>query len=246
MTDAERRFTSVPVEIRAGSDGAMKIGGYAGQANKLSQNLGGFVERYAPTFWSKSRGDGWPGVMARYNHDDNMLLGTTGGNTLRMSLDDIGALYEVDLDPEISYQRDLYALVKRGDVRKSSQAFVVFEEEWGTTDQGFPLRTLISGKLIDVAPVNTPAYEDSSVGVRGLPETRSIGGALLGPEVALRSLAKHFDASFDEVLDLAAKNELSKFFKRSEGGPAVDAAAKAEAELSPQAALMRALNAPSI
>lgn len=242
MTDAERRFLSVAVEIRATRDDKMTIGGYAGQFNKLSQNLGGFVERYAPTFWNKSRGDGWPGVLARYNHDDNRLLGTTGGNTLRMSLDDVGALYEVDLDGDISYHRDLYALVKRGDVRKSSQAFVVFEEEWGTTDQGFPLRTLISGKQVDVAPVNTPAYEDSSVGLRGLGENRTLGGALLGPDVALRSLAKHFDADIEEVRDLAAKNELTRFFKRTDGGPA----AQAEGELSPQAALMRAKGAPAI
>lgn len=216
MTDAERRFLSVAVEVRAGSDKKISVGGYAGQFNKLSQNLGGFVERYAPTFWNKSRGDGWPDVMARYNHDDNQLLGTTGGNTLRMSLDDVGALYEVDLDPDISHHRDLFALVKRGDVRKSSQAFIVFEEEWGTTDQGFPLRTLLSGKQIDVAPVNTPAYEDSTVGVRSFGEQRSIGGAMVGPDVAYRSLAQKFDAELDEVRKLAADGELIKFFKRTD------------------------------
>ena len=238
MTDAERRFTSVPVEIRAGSDNALTIGGYAGQVNKLSQNLGGFVERYAPTFWSKSRGNGWPGVMARYNHDDNQLLGTTGGNTLRLGLDEIGLTYEVTLDPEISYQRDLYALVKRGDVRKSSQAFVVYEEEWSTTDQGFPLRTLISGKLVDVAPVNTPAYEDSSVGVRSLGETVVVGRADIGASVALRSFAKHFEAEFDEVRKLAEANELVKFFKRSDGGPGP------EAKRSAQAALAKVMQLP--
>jgi hypothetical protein len=232
MTDAERRFTSVPVEVRAGSDGKMVVGGYAGQMNKLSQNLGGFVERYAPTFWNKSRGDGWPGVMARYNHDDNQVLGTTGGSTLRLGLDDVGLLYEVDLDPEISYQRDLYALVKRGDVRKSSQAFIVYEEEWGTTDQGFPLRTLISGKQVDVAPVNTPAYEDSSVGVRAFGETRSIGGALMGPDVALRSLAAKFDADIAEVRKLAEANELIRFFKRTDGEPGPETKRSAQAALA--------------
>jgi HK97 family phage prohead protease len=232
MTDAERRFTSVPVEVRAGSDGTMIVGGYAGQSNKLSQNLGGFVERYAPTFWSKSRGDGWPGVMARYNHDDNQLLGTTGGNTLRLGVDEVGLTYDVNLDPEISYQRDLYALVKRGDVRKSSQAFIVYEEEWSTTDQGFPLRTLISGKLVDVAPVNTPAYDDSSVGVRGLAEERSVGGAVIGISVALRSLAKEFDADIAEVRKLSEANELVRFFKRTDGGPGPETKRSAQAALT--------------
>jgi HK97 family phage prohead protease len=237
MTDVERRFASVPVEIRAGSDGkALTIGGYAGQFNKLSQNLGGFVERYAPTFWSKSRGDGWPGVMARYNHDDNQLLGTTGGNTLRLGLDDIGLVYDVNLDSEISYQRDLYALVTRGDVRKSSQAFIVYEEEWSTTDQGFPLRTLVSGKLVDVAPVNTPAYEDTSVGTRSIGERVLVGRADIGVGPALRSFAEHFEAEYDEVRKLAEANELVRFFKRSDGGPAP------ETKRSSQAALAKAMS----
>lgn len=197
MSDAERRFTSVPVEMRAGSESSNTIGGYAAKFDTLSQNLGGFVERIAPSFFNRSRGNAWPGVVARYNHDDNMLLGTTAAGTLRLATDEIGLTYEVDLP---SARADVRELVSRGDVRQSSFAFVAMEDEWTTTDQGFPLRTLITGRLHDVAPVNTPAYEDTSVG--------------------LRSLAKHFDADVEEVRKLAARNELVKFFKRTDNvGP---------------------------
>lgn len=195
MTDAERRFTSVPVEIRAGSD-KNTIGGYAAKFERMSQNLGGFVERIAPGFFNKSRGDGWPGVVARYNHDDNMLLGTMRAGTLRLGLDEVGLTYEVDL-PEA--RGDVYELVKRGDVGQSSFAFIAFEDDWSTSDQGFPLRTLVSGRLMDVAPVNTPAYEDTSVG--------------------LRSLANKFDAPLEEVRQLAEANELTRFFKRTDKQP---------------------------
>lgn len=193
MSDAERRFTSVPVEIRAGSDDKRTIGGYAAKFERMSQNLGGFVEKIDRGFFNKSRGDGWPGVQARYNHDDNMLLGTTDAGTLRLGIDDIGLEYMVDLP---STRADVHELVQRGDVRQSSFAFVVFEDDWTTTDQGFPLRTLVSGRLMDVAPVNTPAYEDTSVG--------------------LRSLAQKFDAPLEEVRKLAADGELIKFFKRTD------------------------------
>lgn len=192
MTDAERRFTSVPVEIRAGSD-RNTIGGYAAKFERMSQNLGGFVERIAPTFFNKSRGDGWPGVIARYNHDDNMLLGTMGAGTLRLGIDDVGLTYEVDLP---SSRSDVFELVQRGDVRQSSFAFVAYEDDWSTSDQGFPLRTLVSGRLMDVAPVNTPAYEDTSVG--------------------LRSLAAKMHAPVEEVRKLAEANELMRFFKRTD------------------------------
>lgn len=193
MSDAERRFTSVPVEIRAGSDKKMTIGGYAAKFNRMSQNLGGFVERIDTRFFNKSHGDGWPGVLARHNHDDNLLLGTTGAGTLRLSLDEVGLDYAVDL-PQT--RMDVYELVQRQDVRQSSFAFIAFEDDWGTSDQGFPLRTLVSGRLIDVASVNTPAYEDTSTG--------------------LRSLAEKFDADLEEVRSLAAQDELIKFFKRTD------------------------------
>ena len=192
MSDAERRFTSVPVEIRAAAD-KPTIGGYAAKFDRMSQNLGGFVERIEPTFFNKSRGDGWPGVLARYNHDDNMLLGTTGAGTLRLGIDEIGLTY--DVEPPAS-RADVLELVKRGDVRQSSFAFIAYEDDWTTSDQGFPQRSLVSGRLMDVAPVNSPAYLDTSVG--------------------LRSLAQKFDAEYEEVRALAAENELMRFFKRTD------------------------------
>jgi HK97 family phage prohead protease len=205
MTDAERRFTSVPVEIRAGSDKQV-VGGYAAKFDRHSQNLGGFVERIAPGAFNKSRGNGWPGVIARYNHDDNMVLGTIGGGTLRLGVDDVGLTYEVDLPKARS---DVYELVQRGDVRQSSFAFVtdLDGDEWDTTDQGFPQRTLTSVRLYDVAPVNTPAYEDTSVGLR------SIVGAL-------ESLSRRFEADVTEVRALAEAGDLMKFFVRSDKAPA--------------------------
>lgn len=218
MTDAERRFTSVAVEIRSGNEQKRTIGGYAAKFDRMSQNLGGFVERVAPGFFSKSRGDGWPGVIARYNHDDNMVLGTIGGGTLRLGIDEVGLTYDVDL-PQA--RADVFELVQRGDVRQSSFAFVAYEDDWTTSDQGFPLRTLVSGRLLDVAPVNTPAYDDTSVG------TRSIDGALA-------SLARKFDADVAEVRGLAQAGELTKFFKRTD--------APSAAPRSAHAALAKALS----
>jgi HK97 family phage prohead protease len=192
----ERRFTKVPVELRARSE-KRSIGGYASVFNRQSHNLGGFVEVVDPAAFNASRGDGWPDVVARYNHDDNMLLGSTGGGTLRLRIDGTGLDYEVEPPAARS---DILELVQRGDVRKSSFAFRTIEDEWGTTDQGFPLRRLVQVQLVDVAPVNTPAYPDATAG--------------------LRSLAEHVGASLDEVRSLAQQDELRKFFRRtSDGAP---------------------------
>lgn len=167
MSDAERRFTPGLVEVREDGDQTMRIGGYAAKFNKLSRNLGGFVERIDPGFFAKSEGDGWPEVMARYNHDDNRLLGTTDAGTLRLVVDGTGLDYRVDVPHT---RADVFELVQRGDVRRSSFAFYTFEDDWAMTDDGFPMRTLLSGRLVDVAPVNTPAYLDTSTGLRSLAE----------------------------------------------------------------------------
>jgi HK97 family phage prohead protease len=197
MSDVERRFTSVPVEIRATEE--RTIGGYAAKfVPAVSQNLGGFKEEIAPGAFNRSASQGWPDVQARYNHEDSMLLGTTGGKSLRLAVDNVGLTYEVDMLDDAISQR-IYKLVKRGDVRQSSFAFVVDDDDWNPDDTGFPLRTLLQVRLVDVAPVNTPAYLDTTVG--------------------LRSLAKKFDAPMDEVRQLADANELVKFFKRTDAQP---------------------------
>jgi HK97 family phage prohead protease len=212
VSDAERRFTSVPVEIRAGRDKSNTIGGYAAKFNRMSQNLGGFKEQIAPGAFNRSASQGWPDVQARYNHDDNMLLGTTGGNSLRLHVDGEGLLYDVDLLDDETSQR-VYKLVARGDVRQSSFAFMVDDDDWAADDTGFPMRTLNQVHLLDVAPVNAPAYLDTSVG--------------------LRSLANKFDADFEEVRKMAGRNELTKFFRRTDNtGHTADQVRSAQAALA--------------
>ncbi|WP_060952400.1 HK97 family phage prohead protease [Streptomyces hygroscopicus] len=194
----ERRFTRGLVEVRAAGE-TRTIGGYAAKFNTLSRNLGGFVERIDPGFFAKSEGDGWPEAMARYNHDDNMLLGTTGGGTLRLVVDGTGLDYSVDVPQS---RDDVYELVQRGDVRRSSFAFYTFADDWGMTEQGFPVRTLLSGQLVDVAPVNTPAYLDTSTG--------------------LRSLAEKAGAELEEVRAAAADGDLKKFLAKPKESVVID------------------------
>ncbi|MFM9643140.1 HK97 family phage prohead protease [Streptomyces turgidiscabies] len=197
MRELERRYVRAAAEIRAAGDGKT-IAGYAAMFRKESQNLGGFVEQIDPAAFNKSKGDGWPDVLARYNHDDNYLLGTTAAGTLRLALDETGLAY--DVTPPNS-RADVTELVARGDVTKSSFAFRTFADDWTQTEQGFPLRTLMSVQLVDVAPVNLPAYADTSAG--------------------LRSLARHVDAPYEDVEALAAADELRKLFRRTDRPAAV-------------------------
>jgi Escherichia/Staphylococcus phage prohead protease len=177
--EIERRYFAQPVEFRAATDGGMgKLGGYASMFNSTSQNLGGFVEQVSPTAFNKTLGDGVR-ILCRTHHMDEWLLGTTEAETLRVEVDGTGLVYEVDL-PDTQAGRDTQALAQRTDLRYSSFAFRCIEDEWDITPDGFPIRTLIQVQLVDVAPVVSPAYMDSSVGMRSLAERLDIDPATIG------------------------------------------------------------------
>lgn len=216
MAAVERRYTYVAVELRAAGD-TPRIGGYAAVFGKPSQNLGGFIEVVERSFFNKSRGDNWPDVLCRFDHENAFLLGTTAARTLELRLDEMGLDYVAD-PPKA--RADIVELIQRGDVRKSSFAFRVPPggDDWGLSDQGYPKRSLLTGQLVDVAPVISPAYVDTSAG--------------------LRSLAQKFDAEVEEVRALAADNELRRFFVKTEKGMS---AAKPKRRLSGAAALARVL-----
>ena len=192
--DTERRYTPGAMELRTSADG-QRIGGYGAVFGKLSRNLGGFVERVGDGAFNQSRALGWQGVVCRYNHDPNMVLGTTAGNTLTLRTDNVGLDYDV-LPP--AARADIVELVERRDIQFSSFAFRVPQggDEWSTTDQNYPMRTLHEVQLVDVAPVLDPAYPDATAG--------------------LRSLAAHFDADPEEVRAMAAQDELRRFFVRTD------------------------------
>lgn len=201
MDASERRYTPGLVEVRQdpGSK-APRIGGYAALFDRPSRNLGGFVEVVTRSFFDTARADGWDGVLCRYNHDDNYLLGTTP-NTLSLSVDTVGLRY--DVTPPAA-RADIVELVERGDVKKSSFAFVKIEDDWSTSEQGYPLRSLVVGNLIDVAPVNQPAYVETTAKLRSL-------------EWGLRSLAEHVGAAIEEVRSAAEENDLRRFLVRTDG-----------------------------
>lgn len=191
MRETETRQMPGTVELRASETGGPGVlVGYAAVFNRMSQNLGGFVEQVDPNAFDKSLADNVH-IVARFNHKDDYLLGTTTSGTLVLQKDGTGLRYEVDL-PDTQAGRDVAALAKRGDLSKSSFAFQTIDDDWGTTEQDFPLRTLRSVKLLDVAPVVSPAYLDTTAG--------------------LRSLADKFHVGLDEVKAKAAANELRTLF----------------------------------
>jgi hypothetical protein len=60
--------------------------------------------------------------------------------------------------------RDLYELIKRGDIDKMSFAFTVSKDEYDIETR--TRRILAIDKIFDVTAVDTPAYETTSLSLR--------------------------------------------------------------------------------
>lgn len=183
----ETRFTTGTVEVRAGDTGK-RLGGYALKYERLSQNLGGYVERILPGAIDKTLSEGTD-VMCRFQHEDRYLLGLTSSGTLRLLPDTEGLVYEVDV-PATDYGQNCLVLAERSDLRYSSFAFYTVRDDWGLTDQGFPMRSLVEIKIVDVAPVVQPAYLDTSTGLRSLAEHRGLDVEEVAERAKANSLAE--------------------------------------------------------
>jgi HK97 family phage prohead protease len=166
ILDAERRSLEGALEVRVKGDSA-RIKGYAAKFNTLSNNLGGFVEQVAPTAFTDSVNRGHD-VRALFNHDPNIILGRTKNGTLKLRIDGDGLEYQAEGNMKKDTVRDLVADIERGDVDQSSFGFRTLEDDWSTTDEDYPLRTLVRVKLYDVSPATIPAYPDTTVAVRSL------------------------------------------------------------------------------
>lgn len=103
----------------------------------------------------------------KYNHSDEvMVMGRTKNGTLRLEKRDDGMWIEDDL-PNTTAGRDLYELIKRGDIDKMSFAFTIDEESRDESVEGeVTYRVMKIGKLYDVAAVPLPAYEDTQLFAR--------------------------------------------------------------------------------
>lgn len=143
-------------EMRANEDNLI-IEGYAAVFDSVT-DLGPFQERIAQGAFSDVLDDD---VRLLINHD-GVPLARTSNNTLELSQDETGLYYRAQLS-DTQAGRDLYQMIKRGDINQSSFAFMIDKES--NDADGVRVIEKVS-KLIDVSPVTYPAYQAASVFAR--------------------------------------------------------------------------------
>lgn len=176
MAVREYRFTTGELRHRVAGDTG-HIEGLAVRFDTFSQNLGGFVESVAKgaavdSIAQKSqskRND----IRGMYNHGrlgSGVVLARQANGTLRVSENEDGIAYEIDMNLRDSRARDVFESIDRGDVTQSSFGFRALPEgvTWGLTEAGFPHRRIDSMELFDVGPADMPAYLDATVDKRSI------------------------------------------------------------------------------
>jgi uncharacterized protein len=151
------------------------------------------VEGYAAVFNSETDIGGWykeiiePGAFddallisdcrALFNHNADHLLARQSAETLKLSADSLGLLYKFS-SPTTSIGNDILVMMERGDLKESSFAFTVKEQEWKEekdADGDWTYTRVIKKveKLYDVSPVTYPAYADTTVAKRSFETYRA-------------------------------------------------------------------------
>lgn len=100
-----------------------------------------------------------------------MAMARVKNGTLKLEIRDEGLFIRAEL-ADTTAGRDLYTLVKRGDIDKMSFAFNIAEEEYDQAEHMF--RVKVISKLWDVAPVNVPAYDGTSIYARRLEDVEAL------------------------------------------------------------------------
>jgi len=223
MEEQNNEILKRTAELRAGKK-PMTLEGYAALYDEETV-VGGQRERIERGAFEGRLDDD---VRLLFNHDNNMPFARTTNGTLKLSLDENGLYYKADvIDTQAG--RDLYAMVKRGDVSQSSFAFNISERRF---DEGVMVIEKV-GQLYDVSPVTYPAYEATTVVARQKEENKTVETMRKYTLEDLQALRKQkseehqsfvakLDESTEEISDndmIVARNmvdELAKLDKKIE------------------------------
>lgn len=127
--------------------------------------------------------DGWVetierGAFARYlasgedvkvlwNHDSNIVLGSTGNGTASLREDEVGLFGSVEINENDQEAVNAYARVARGDVDGCSFGFdIARQEEWWDDDGVYHTKIIEVDPLYEVSPCTFPAYKATSISAR--------------------------------------------------------------------------------
>lgn len=143
-----------------------------------------FLEGYFAVFDEQYKVfDGWietiaRGAFARYlasgedtkvlwNHDSNLVLGSTANGTASLREDEIGLFGSVEINEQDQDAINAYARIARGDVDGCSFGFdIASQDEWWDEEGVYRTKITEVNPLYEVSPCTFPAYKSTSISAR--------------------------------------------------------------------------------
>ena len=140
-----------------------RIEGRAIVYNVLSEDLGGFREKFAAGAVVLD-----PDLLALFDHQTSMVLGRISAGTLTAS-DAPGGVDMIAYPPDTTWARDMRMSMDRGDIKHMSFRFIPVEDEWDVVDD-VVIRTITRAEVSELSVVSMPAYQQTSAVARSRAE----------------------------------------------------------------------------
>lgn len=166
MITQQRTLKLSDVKLRTAENGNPVIEGYFAKYNQPYFVCSGWIEIIAPGAFDQVLRSG-ADVKVIWNHNADIVLGSTAAGTAELRSDDIGLWGRVEINPKDTEAMNCYERIKRGDVDGCSFGFDIKSFEEVYEDDG-TYRTTITevNPLYEVSPCTFPAYESTEIHAR--------------------------------------------------------------------------------
>lgn len=152
-------------QVRSREDGRY-LEGYFAVFDKPYEVCPGWIETIAPGAFAKYLRTG-KDTKVLWNHDPNIVLGSTENRTATLSEDSTGLWGSTLLNENDQDAVNAYARIDRGDVTGCSFGFEISRmEEWWDDDGIYHTKILEVDPLYEVSPCTFPAYVDTTIMAR--------------------------------------------------------------------------------
>lgn len=145
-------------------DGARYLEGYFAVFDKEYQVWNDWIETIAHGAFASHLASG-KDVKVLWNHNHDIVLGSTAAKTATLREDSVGLFGSVLVNEKDQDAVNGYARVERGDVDGCSIGFDILrlEESW----EGDQYRTrILEVELYEISPCTFPAYVDTTISAR--------------------------------------------------------------------------------
>ena len=166
MNDLEHRTMQMSgMKIRE-ENGKRRLEGYFAVFDQPYEVCPGWIETIAPGAFSRALASGQD-VKVLWNHNPDIVLGSTGNKTADLREDQRGLFGGTDINEQDQDAKNAYARVDRGDVNGCSFGFEIYRMEESWDDDGtYRTRILEVSPLYEVSPCTFPAYTQTSITAR--------------------------------------------------------------------------------